>query len=130
MPLFEGKTDTGPRKEFFYFSDNGHLLALRYGPWKLSFKTIEGNLFTGQEATTNLPLVTNLRMDPWERYQTESGDYTMWWGEKLWTAVPAGVVTAKFLATFKDYPPSQTGGSWGVDQLTEQISNGLNAKSH
>jgi hypothetical protein len=57
----------GPRSEFFYFTDNGDLTAVRYNDWKLSFKTIKGNLFTGTEESTNVPLVTNLRQDPWER---------------------------------------------------------------
>jgi arylsulfatase len=130
MPLFEGKADKGPREEFFYFSDNGSLLALRAGPWKLSFHTIKGNLFDGMVETTNLPWVTNLRMDPWERYQEESGMYLRWWGEKLWTAIPAGVITGKFLQSFKEYPPSQVGGGGDVDDLTKQITNSLNAKSH
>ena len=69
-------------------------------------------------------------MDPWERSQKESGMYLKWWGEKLWTAVPAGVITGKFLQLFKEYPPSQAGGSWGVDDLTKSISNSLNAKNH
>ena len=64
-------------------------MALRYNDWKLSFKTIEGNLFTGKEESTNVPLVTNLRQDPWERYQNESMMYARWWGDKLWTMVPA-----------------------------------------
>lgn len=130
MPFFAGKADEGPRKEFFYFSDNGDILALRYGPWKLSFKTIEGNLFTGHEAKTNLPIVTNLRMDPWERYQDESGMYLRWWGEKLWTAVPAGVITAQFVNSFKEYPPSQVGGSWNVDGVLQAVTDSLNAKNH
>jgi hypothetical protein len=46
--------------------------ALRYNDWKLSFKTIKGNLFTASEESTNVPLVTKLRQDPWERYQDQS----------------------------------------------------------
>ncbi len=129
-PYFEGKTDKGPREEFFYFTDNGELMALRYNHWKLSFKTIVGNLFTGHVTETNLPLVTNLRQDPWERYQVESGMYLRWWGEKLWTAVPAGVITAKFVNTFREYPPSQVGGSWNVDGMLKKVTDSLNAKSH
>lgn len=72
MPFFKGEVVQGPRKEFFYFTDNSDLTALRYNDWKLSFKTIKGNLFTGSEQSTNVPLVTNLRADPWERYQDES----------------------------------------------------------
>lgn len=65
----------------FYFSDNADLMAVRYNAWKLSFKTIEGNLFTGKEDSTNVPLATNLRQDPSERYQDESMMYARWWGD-------------------------------------------------
>ena len=83
------RSTEGPRREFFYFSDNADLMAVRYNAWKLNFKTIVGNLFTGKEDSTNVPVVTNLRQDPWERYQTEGMLYGRWWGEKLWTMVPA-----------------------------------------
>jgi arylsulfatase A-like enzyme len=49
MPFFKGEVAEGPRHEFFYFSDNADLMAVRYNAWKLSFKTIQGNLFTGKE---------------------------------------------------------------------------------
>lgn len=51
--------------EFFYFTDNGDLTAVRYDDWEVTVKTIKGNLFTGTEESTNVPLVTNLRQDPW-----------------------------------------------------------------
>ena len=79
---------------------NADLMAVRYNAWKLSFKTIEGNLFTGKEDSTNVPLVTNLRQDPWARYQSEPMMYARWWGDKLWTMVPAIQIVGQFLATF------------------------------
>jgi arylsulfatase len=66
QPFLKSDAAEGPRKEFFYFTDNGDLTSLRYADWKISFKTIKGNLFTGTEESTNVPLVTNLRQDPWE----------------------------------------------------------------
>ena len=56
------KSPEGPRREFFYFTDTADLFALSYGDWKVHFKTIDGNLFTGQVRETNVPLVVNLRM--------------------------------------------------------------------
>jgi len=124
MPYFKGEVADGPRREFFYFSDNADLMALRYNAWKISFKTIKGNLFTGTEETTNVPWVTNLREDPWERYQDESMMYTRWWGDKLWTLVPAVQIVGGFLQTFVEYPPSQRNGSNTVSQFLEAIQNG------
>ncbi len=124
LPYFKGEVAEGPRKEFFYFTDNGDLTAVRYLDWKLSFKTIKGNLFTGTEESTNVPLVTNLRQDPWERYQTEGMLYGRWWGEKLWTMVPAVTLVGGFLQTFKEYPPSQVGGSLSIEKALQMVERG------
>ncbi len=124
LPFFKGEVAQGPRHEFFYFTDNGDLTALRYDDWKLSFKTIKGNLFTGTLESTNVPIVTNLRQDPWERYQDESTSYARWWGEKLWTMVPAVTIVGQFLATFKEYPPSQVGGTLSIEGVLKAVQDG------
>jgi arylsulfatase len=123
-PYFQGRADEGPRREFFYFSDNADLMAVRYNAWKLNFKTIVGNLFTGKEDSTNVPVVTNLRQDPWERYQTEGMLYGRWWGEKLWTMVPAINIVGEFLATFVEYPPSQASGTLSVEKALAMLQEG------
>jgi len=130
LPYFKGEVAEGPRHEFFYFSDNADLMALRYNAWKLSFKTIKGNLFTGAEETTNVPLVTNLRADPWERYQDESMLYGRWWGDKLWTMVPAVTIAGGFLQTFEAYPPSQRSGSLSVTRFLDAIQSGAAGAGH
>jgi arylsulfatase A-like enzyme len=123
-PYFQGDVSEGPRREIFYFSDNADLMAVRYDAWKLNFKTIVGNLFTGKEDSTNVPVVTNLRQDPWERYQTEGMLYGRWWGEKLWTMVPAITIVGEFLATFKAYPPSQASGTLSVEKTLTMLEEG------
>jgi arylsulfatase A-like enzyme len=124
LPYFKGEATAGPRHEFFYFGAGADLMALRYDAWKVSFKTVQGNLFNGHVETTQAPIVTNLKMDPWERYQDESMNYGKWWGDKLWTMVPAVQIVGGFLQTFKEYPPSQKSGGLTVSQFLEAISNG------
>lgn len=124
VPFFKGEVTVGPRHEFFYFGSGADLMALRYDDWKVSFKTIKGNLFSGQVETTTAPIVTNLRQDPWERYQDQSMNYGKWWGEKLWTMVPAVQIVGGFLQTFKEYPPSQASGGLTVSQFLDGISKG------
>jgi arylsulfatase A-like enzyme len=124
MPYFKGEVESGPRKEFFYFTDNGDLTAVRYNNWKVTFKTIKGNLFTGTEESTNVPIVTNLRQDPWERYQSESMMYARWWGDKLWTLVPSAAIVGQFLQTLKAYPPSQVSGSFSVERALQALESG------
>jgi len=124
MPFFKGEVEEGPRREFFYFSDNADLMAIRYNAWKVSFKSIQGNLFTGSETSTNVPVVTNLRADPWERYQTEGMLYGRWWGEKLWAMMPAVAIVGQFLQTFKAFPPSQASGSLSVEKALAALQDG------
>ena len=99
-------------------------MAVRYNEWKITFKTIVGNLFTGKEDSTNVPVVTNLRQDPWERYQTESMLYGEWWGKKLWVMMPAMMIMGQFLSTFKEYPPSQVSGSLSVEKALTMLEEG------
>jgi hypothetical protein len=99
-------------------------MAMRYNAWKIRFKTIKGNLFIGQTETTQAPIVTNRRQDPWERYQDESMNYGKWRGEKLWTMVTAVQIVGGFLQTFQEYPPSQASGGLTVSQFLEAISKG------
>ncbi len=124
MPFFKGDIAHAPRREFFYFTDNADLMAVRYNNWNVSFKTVKGNLFTGTEETTNVPLVTNLRQDPWERYQDASMMYGRFLGDKLWTLVPASVIVGQFLQTFKEYPPSQVSGTFGVERALQMLEAG------
>ena len=124
VPFFKGDVAEGPRHEFFYFTDNGDLTALRYDDWKISFKTIKGNLFTGTPETTNAPIVTNLRQDPWERYQDESMMYARWWGEKLWTMVPAVTIVGQFLADVQGISAQPGGGTLTVDRALQMVQKG------
>lgn len=106
------------------FTDNADLFAVRFGDWKVHFKTIDENLFSGQVRETNVPLVVNLRMDPFERMWDESGSYDRWWGEKLWTMMPATTVVGQFLESFKEYPPSQATGSIKVEHMLKALQAG------
>ena len=124
VPYLKAQDAKGPQHEFFYFTDNGDLTAVRYDDWKVTFKTIKGNLFTGTEESTNVPLVTNLRQDPWERYQDQSMMYARWWGDKLWTLIPSSAIVGQFLMTFKEYPPSQTSGTFGIEKALKMIEAG------
>ena len=127
MPFFKGEVAKGPRREIFYFDDSANLNAVRIEDWKLSFRIMEGNLLTSTSKAPNMPIVCNLRMDPFERDATESAMWMRWASDKLWTFVPAQQIVGEFLATFKDFPPSQKSGSFSVDQVLQQLSSGAGA---
>jgi arylsulfatase len=50
--------------------------------------------------------------------------YGRWWGEKLWTMVPAIQIVGEFLATFKEYPPSQASGTFSVEKALTMLQEG------
>ena len=121
MPFLKGEQAKGPRREIFYFDDNANLNALRVDDWKIHFTIMEGNIATGQLKQLNMPQVVNLRQDPFERFASESQMYSRWVADKFWAFVPAQAVVGQFIATFKEFPPSQKSGSFSVDQVLEQL---------
>jgi arylsulfatase A-like enzyme len=124
MPYFKGQATDGPRHEIFYFDDNGNMNALRYNAWKITFAWIEGHLFSGKRTSQNVPLVVNLREDPFERTPFESDSYRRFQADKLWTLVPAQAIAGQFIQSFKEYPPSQRVGSMNLDQVMEALQSG------
>ncbi len=125
LPLLTGKAEVSPRKEIFYFSDDGDLTALRYADWKLIFmeQRVEGTLQAWAEPFVPLrvPLIFNLRRDPYERAQTTSNTYYDWLIDRAYLLVPAQAYVGQFLATFKEYPPRQKAASFSLDQVLDQL---------
>jgi arylsulfatase len=117
-----------PRKEIFYFSDDGDLTALRYQDWKLIFmeQRVEGTLQAWAEPFVPLrvPLLFNLRRDPYERSQKTSNTYYDWLIDRVFLMVPAQVYVGQFLATFREYPPRQKAASFSLERVLEQLQEG------
>jgi arylsulfatase len=128
LPFLTGKTDEGARKEIFYFSDDGDLTALRYADWKLIFmeQKYEGTFRVWMEPFVPLrvPLILNLRRDPYERAPITSNTYFDWVIDRAYLLVPAQAYVGKFLATFQDYPPRQKAASFSLDQVMEKLEKG------
>ncbi|MGR9106279.1 MAG: arylsulfatase [Gammaproteobacteria bacterium] len=125
LPLLTGKAEKSPRKEIFYFSDDGDLTALRYEDWKLIFmeQRVEGTLQAWAEPFVPLrvPLIENLRRDPYERAQKTSNTFYDWEINHVFFLVPAQSYVAQFLETFKEYPPRQKAASFSLDQVMEKM---------
>jgi len=125
LPLLTGETTESPRKEIFYFSDDGDLTALRYADWKLIFmeQKAEGTLRVWMEPFIPLrvPLIFNLRRDPYERASITSNTYYDWLLDRAYLLVPAQSYVGRFLATFQEYPPRQKPASFSLDQVMEML---------
>ncbi|MGI9290743.1 MAG: arylsulfatase [Gammaproteobacteria bacterium] len=127
LPMLTGETDESPRQEIFYFTDDGDLSALRVGDWKALFleQKKKETLRAWIEPFTPLrvPLIFNLRRDPYERAYFTSNTYYDWLIDRIFFLVPAQDYVAQFLSTFKEYPPRQKAASFSLEQVMDKLSD-------
>ncbi|MEM0955143.1 MAG: arylsulfatase [Pseudomonadota bacterium] len=127
LDYLTGESDEAPRREVFYFADTGELTALRYDDWKLIFLEQErpDTLRAWIEPWTPLrvPLITNLRRDPYERAHVTSNSYYDWMIDRVFFLVPAQAYVGNFLSTFKEFPPRQKPASFSIDQVMEKLKD-------
>jgi arylsulfatase A-like enzyme len=125
LPCLTGQVKECPRQEFFYFSDDGDLVALRYNNWKFVFaeQRAQGTLAVWSDPFVRLrtPKLFNLRMDPYERADITSNTYWDWVLDHAFLFVPAQSYVAKFLESFKEFPPSQKAASFTVTQVLDSL---------
>ena len=125
LPYLTGQEKKGPRKEFFYFSDEGDLMGLRYNNWKVHFMVQDqaGTMEIWQRKFRGLrmPYIYNLRTDPYEFARITSNTYWDWYIDHAWIIYPMGDVIGPFLKSFEEYPPAQKPGSFTVDDAFKTL---------
>jgi arylsulfatase len=125
LPYLTGREKSSPRKEFFYFSDGGDLMGLRYNNWKVHFMVQDqaGTLEIWQREFRGLrmPYIFNLRTDPYEHATITSNTYWDWYIDHAWILYPLPDVVGKFLATFEEFPPRQKAGSFTIGDAFETL---------
>lgn len=128
LPMLTGQAQESPRKEIFYFSDDGDLTALRYNDWEILFmeQKAMGTFRVWMEpfVPLRLPLIFNLRRDPYERATITSNTYRDWQLDHAFMLVPAQAYVAEFLKTLKQFPPRQKAASFSLDQVMETLTAG------
>jgi len=128
LPLLTGQTTKNPRESFFYFNDDAQLVALRYDNWKIVFmeQRVKGTMAIWAEpfVTLRLPKIFNLRTDPYERADVTSNTYYDWLIDRVYLLLAAQPYVAKFLGTFKDYPPRQSAASFNLDDVMKTMQEG------
>ncbi|MGI9511207.1 MAG: sulfatase-like hydrolase/transferase, partial [Geminicoccaceae bacterium] len=132
LPHLLGEEEDGPRKEIFYFADTGELTALRYEDWKAIF--LEQKEYTTLRAwiepwtPLRVPLIMNLRRDPYERAYRTSNTYYDWMIDRVFFLVPAQAYVGNFLQTFQEFPPRQKPASFSIDQVMEMMVTSTGSK--
>jgi len=132
LPYLLGEEEKTPRKEIYYFSDDGDLTALRYEEWKAIFleHRFPQTLRAWAEPWTELriPLLFNLRRDPYERSQITSNTYYDWYIDRAYVLLPAADYIGKFLSTFEEFPPRQKPGSFTIGDASAMILESTGSK--
>jgi arylsulfatase len=116
-----------PRHEFFYWNDDGSLVGLRYDNWKIVFQEQRAEGFDAWQepfVPLRVPKLFNLRSDPFEKADHVALDYGHWRIDRVFVLVPAQQYVGQFLATFKEFPPSQKVGSFSLDQVLDTLTKG------
>jgi arylsulfatase len=88
-----------------YVNDDGQIVAMRYNDWKAVFLENRGQAFeVWREPFTELrvPLLFNLRRDPFEKAQHNSNTYNDWFLDRVYILAPMQRVAGQFLMTLKD----------------------------
>jgi arylsulfatase len=129
VPYLKGEVEKSPRVEFFYFSDDGDLMALRYDHWKTVFmeQRVTGTCQIWAEpfVVLRLPKLFNLRTDPYERADITSNTYWDWMFDHIPLVLAAQPLVAQFMSSFVEFPPRQKAATFTVDQVMEKIMAGI-----
>jgi arylsulfatase len=131
LPHLTGKEKEGPRKEFFYFNDDGQLVCFRYQDWKMVFGEQRARTFevwSNPFVFLRVPRVFHLRRDPFERANTDSNNYNRWWIKRVFTLVPTQHFVGKFLKSFKEFPPRQAPAKFNVAEVMKLLQEAHSGK--
>jgi arylsulfatase len=71
-----------------------------------------------------VPLIFNLRRDPYERAQITSNTYYDWLLDRAFMLVPVQQYVGEFLETFVEYPPRQKAASFSLEQVMDSLQRG------
>ncbi len=130
MDLITGKGPSA-RHEIFYFTEST-LSAVRINDFKYRF-TDQPNGWLGATVKVDWPILTNLRLDPFERtgMPTATGGslyYKDWFVYEFWRFVFVQQVVGKLAQTALEFPPMQKGASFNLSQLKEELDKKIAAQ--
>jgi arylsulfatase A-like enzyme len=128
LPYFTGEVKESPRQSLVYFSDDGELMAVRLGDWKLQFavqRAFQMNVWAEPLVKLRVPHMFSLRRDPFERADFNSNTYWDWQVDHAPIMYLCQAVVGEQISSFAKFPPRQKPASFNLDEVLAQAS-----KSH
>jgi arylsulfatase len=133
LPYLTGEAEKGPRNAFFYFSDDGDVLGLRFDNWKIVFmeQRLQGTMGVWAEpfVRLRLPKIFNLRTDPYEFADVTSNTYWDYVVHNAYFIFAAQAVMAKFVDSFEEFPAVQKPNTFTVDDALRKMSEAVSGAS-
>lgn len=131
LDYLTGKSTESAKEGFIYVNDAGEVAAIRYSDWKVMFlenRARQLQIWMEPFVELRTPYLFNLRRDPFEKALYGSNTYYDWYIDRVFVIAPIQKFAFKFLSTFKDYPPSQTAGSFNLSKVQKQIEGMMQTK--
>lgn len=133
LPYLTGNAAMSPRDDFFYFSDDGDILAIRMRDWKVVLMEQRAKqLACWAEPFVHLrvPKMFNLRRDPFERADENSNTYYDWMLSHAYIIYGMQAVVAQQIEAFMAFPPRQKPASFNLDAVLRQIQEFGGSSNH
>ncbi len=124
LDYLTGKAENSARSEFIYLNDAADIVAIRVGDWKgvyLENRARQLDVWREPFVELRMPLLFNLRRDPFEKSQHNSNTFHDWSIDRGYALAPMQMIATRFLMTLKDFPPSQAPGDWSLQSLEKRI---------
>ncbi|MBV9135611.1 MAG: sulfatase-like hydrolase/transferase, partial [Hyphomicrobiales bacterium] len=133
IPYLTGAEKHGPRQFFFYISDDGDILAIRMGDWKMVLMEQRAKqLMCWFEPFVKLraPKIFNLRRDPFERADENSNTYWDWLISHAYLLYGMQAIVAQQIEAFKQFPPRQKPAAFNLDEVLRTVQDAGGSSNH
>ena len=127
MGLITGQ-DSSERHEIVYFAE-ATLGAIRIDDYKYRFID-QPQGWLGGTVKPDFPILTNLRVDPFERAGIgKSLEYQNWYQYEFWRYVYLQQVVGQLAQTFIEFPPMRKSASFNLESVKEEMQNKMHTMS-
>jgi arylsulfatase len=121
LPYLTGEAPKSARESFFYFNDDGDVIALRYENWMIVFmeQRSPGTLEVWAEPFTPLraPKMFDLRADPYERADITPNTYWDWMVDHAYIFYGAQAGWPSSSRRSGEFPPSQRPATFTIARI-------------